>query len=560
MSRQQVAVYARVSSDQQAEAGTIRSQIEALKGRVKADGLKVSNELVFADDGWSGSTLVRPALERLRDTAAAGGLDRLYVHSPDRLARRYAYQILLVDEFRRVGVEVVFLNRHVSESPEDELLLQVQGVVAEYERAKILERTRRGRIHAAKRGCVSVLTRAPYGYRYISKRDGGGDAHLEIEFKEARIVQQMFAWVGQERVSLAEVCRRLQAMKIKTPGGATQWDRSTISGILKNPAYRGQAAYGKTRLTENRQRLRLLRGKTEPSNRLRTRLDVSEDDWIHIAVPPLIAEELFEAAQEQLQENKKRLRQPSHGGSNSLLRGLVVCAKCQYAFCASSPGSGGYRYYRCAGKANRGSCDNKPVRADLLEEAVWTEVKKLLQNPKRLEDEHRRRLSNDEGTSETATKLESRRRKLQQSISRLIDSYADGSISKAEFDPRIKLARKQLESAEKQLTGLADQAKSQHQLKLLIVQLGEFADRVAKRLNKADSDLKRELITALVKHVEVDHKRVDIAFKIGTPPFASAPNGAISQHCRILDTPPPLVLGFLYHCKGISTSSISTSR
>jgi site-specific DNA recombinase len=115
------------------------------------------------DDGYSGATLVRPGLERLRDVVAAGGIARLYVHSPDRLARKYAYQVLLVDELQRAGVEVVFLNRELGQTPEDELLLQVQGLVAEYERAKILERRRRGKRHAAQAGSVSVLSAAPYG-------------------------------------------------------------------------------------------------------------------------------------------------------------------------------------------------------------------------------------------------------------------------------------------------------------------------------------------------------------------------------------------------------------
>lgn len=140
----QVAIYARVSSEQQAEAHTIASQVAALQERVAADGLPLSTAMHFLDEGSSGATLVRPALERLRDVVAAGTVDRLYVHSPDRLARNYAYQVLLVEEFRRAGVEILFLNRALGQSPEDDLLLQVQGMIAEYERAKIIERHRRG--------------------------------------------------------------------------------------------------------------------------------------------------------------------------------------------------------------------------------------------------------------------------------------------------------------------------------------------------------------------------------------------------------------------------------
>ena len=110
MNTKQVALYARVSSEQQAEAKTIESQLAEIRARITADGFEQNRVLEFVDEGYSGSTLVRPALERLRDVAAAGGLDRLYVHCPDRFARNYAYQVLLLDELNQQGVEVIFLN------------------------------------------------------------------------------------------------------------------------------------------------------------------------------------------------------------------------------------------------------------------------------------------------------------------------------------------------------------------------------------------------------------------------------------------------------------------
>src|SRR5271166_6289865 len=152
-----VAFYARVSSEQQADTNTIASQVAELRRRIAADGCTVHDDACFCDDGVSGTILVRPALERLRDQVAAGTIDRLYVLAPDRLARKAAYQALLIDEFRQARVEVVFLNHALGQSPEDDLLLQVQGVIAEYERAKILERSRRGKLHAARSGCVSAL-------------------------------------------------------------------------------------------------------------------------------------------------------------------------------------------------------------------------------------------------------------------------------------------------------------------------------------------------------------------------------------------------------------------
>jgi site-specific DNA recombinase len=173
------AFYARVSGEQQVDAQTIQSQIAALRERVASDEVLVPPDREFIDDGYSGATLIRPALERLRDLAASGAIQRIYVHSPDRLARSYAYQVVLLDEWRRYGIEVVFLNKAIGQSPEDDLLLQVQGVVAEYERAKIMERCRRGKRHAARTGNVSVMSCAPYGYRYMSSQESGGAAQFE---------------------------------------------------------------------------------------------------------------------------------------------------------------------------------------------------------------------------------------------------------------------------------------------------------------------------------------------------------------------------------------------
>jgi site-specific DNA recombinase len=232
MNPTQGAIYARVSSEQQAETHTIASQVAALRERVAADGLTVSAAMQFLDEGYRGATLVRPALERLRDVVASGSVDRLYVHSPDRLARKYAYQVLLVDEFRRAGVEMIFLNRALGQSPEDDLLLQVQGMIAEYERAKIIERHRRGKRHAARVGAVNVLSGAPYGYRYVTKYEGGGQARYEIISDEARIVRQVFAWVGHDRLTIGEVCRRLTQAGEVTRTGKTVWDRSVGWGIL----------------------------------------------------------------------------------------------------------------------------------------------------------------------------------------------------------------------------------------------------------------------------------------------------------------------------------------
>jgi site-specific DNA recombinase len=543
MNEPQVAIYARVSSEQQSEAKTIESQLSELRAHVKTLGLVLPPEHEFIDNGYSGSTLIRPALEQLRDVVAAGGIDRLYVHCPDRLARNYAHQVLLLEEFLRAGVEVNFLNREVGQTPEDQLLLQVQGMIAEYERAKILERSRRGKRHAAQIGAVSVLSGAPYGYRYVSKRDGDGEARFDVVLEEARVVRQVFTWVGQDRCSIGEVCRRLNAAKEKTRTGKTVWDRATVWDMLKNPAYKGAAAFGKTSVEPLRPRLRGQRGRPMQPKRAVSTQDVPREKWMSIAVPALVDEAVFETVQEQLQENQQRAR-IGQRGARYLLQGLLVCACCGYAYYGKpiSPSARkgnprSYAYYRCIGSdAYRFGgvrlCWNKQLRTDLVDEAVWNEVCKLLEDPSRLEQEYRQRLLAKESSTEL-TGLEASLGRLRQGIARLIDSYAEGMIDKAEFEPRITRMRERITQLEEQVRQIRDEAGMEHELRLILGRLETFASKVKEGLAQADWLTRRELIRTLVKRVEVNQEHVNVIFRIG-PTTPSTPSDHHTQsllHC-----------------------------
>lgn len=550
----QVAMYARVSSEQQNEANTIQSQIAAIRARIAAQGLTLLAEQEFVDNGYSGATLIRPALERLRDVVAAGGIDQLYVLCPDRLARNYAHQVLLLEEFLRVGVEVVFLNREVGQTPEDQLLLQVQGMIAEYERAKILERSRRGKRHAAQVGSVSVLSCAPYGYRYVSKWESGGEAHFEIVLEEARVVRQIFEWVGRDRCSIGEVQRRLNAAKEQTRTGKTVWDRATIWGILKNPAYKGEAAFGKTAVEPLRPRLRAQRGRSLQPKKAYSTQDVPPEQWFHIPVPPIVDPVLFDAIVEQLQENRKRAR-ASKRGARYLLQGLLVCACCGYAYYGKpiSPSARkqherSYAYYRCIGSdAYRFGgvrlCWNKQLRTDLVDEAVWEEVCRLLSHPEGLEQEYRRRLLQQEQTPDALASLEARMGRVRQGIARLIDSYAEGLIDKEEFEPRVTRLRERLKQMEEQAQHIKDEASLERELTLILGRLDEFASRIKTALHEADWLTRREIIRALVKRVEVDQEHVRVVFRVNPPP--SAPQPPSEQHAQSLQ-----------HCGGRADSSL----
>jgi site-specific DNA recombinase len=522
----QTALYARVSSEQQAEAHTIASQVAALRERATTDELVIPASLEFLDDGYSGATLVRPALEHLRDAAAAGGIDRLYVHSPDRLARKYAYQVLLVEELGRCGVEVIFLNRALGQSPEDDLLLQVQGMMAEYERAKILERHRRGKLHAAREGSVNVLSGAPYGYRYVNKHDGGGHARYDLIPDEARVVRHIFAWIGRERLSIGEVCRRLMQAGERTRTGRLVWERSVVWAILKNPAYMGSAAFGKTRQGPLRPKLRAQRGRPLQPRRAVSDYDVPPPDWIHIPVPAIVEPEVFAAVQEQLQENRQHARQ-SRRGARYLLQGLLQCQHCGYAFYGKplSPSARkgrprAYAYYRCVGTdayrfGGHRLCPNTQVRTDRLELAVWQEVRALLAHPERLAQEFTRRLHADgQGQRQERTALERQGSQLRQGLARLIDSYAEGLIERQEFEPRVTRLRQRITHVETQCQQLAEAETLQRELQLIIGRVEEFAAQVHQNLDALAWHRQREILRALVQRVEIGLDQVRVVFRV----------------------------------------------
>jgi site-specific DNA recombinase len=534
------ALYARVSSDQQAEAGTIESQVVALQEQMRKDGVGVDPELCFIDDGYSGSTLVRPALERLRDAASNGAVERLYVQAPDRLARSYVHQVLLVDELKHCGLALVFLNRAVGETPEDQLLLQVQGVVAEYERAKILERSRRGRLHAARQGKISVLaSSAPYGYRYVSKQEGGGQARYEVVWDQAQIVRKLFTWVGEDRLTIREAARRLTQQRVPTRTGKQRWDGSTVWGILQNPAYKGTAAYGKTHRGQRRPRLRPARGQPEQPRRPYSRYDTPESA-ISIEVPAIVSEDLFAAVAEQLEENRQRQRQRSLGARH-LLQGLLVCTQCGYA-CHGKPVSHrrrdgtrrSYCYYRCGGAESarfggKRVCPNKQVRSDLLEQAVWDDVCAVLTDPQKVEEEYRRRLDGGDRSSRSAVgpSLDKLIHKVKRGISRLIDAYAEGLVEKSEFEPRLRDARERLERLQADAKEQADHEAQEQELRLVVGRLQEFADQVRDGLQKADWHTRRAIIRAVVKRIEVEAETIRVVYRIS--PGSMSSNGDVGN-------------------------------
>ena len=530
------AIYARVSSQRQKEEDTIASQTSLLREYAQAHDYWVAPERVFQDEGYSGSLLQRPGLERLRDLAAEGQIQAVLIYAPDRLSRKYAYQILLLEEFARQGVEVVFLKAVAAQTPEERLLVQFQGMIAEYERAQIAERSRRGKRHRAQQGCLNVLSGAPFGYRYVPKSEGTPAAYV-VQESEAAIVREVFALYTQEQWSIGAIARRLQERGVPTRTGKCRWERSTIWGMLRNPAYRGTACFGKTEVCERQRITRRLRQRggysPRPSQRRR-----APEHWIEMAVPGLVEPATFALAQERLAQNKRFATR--HAKTPTLLQGLLVCGQCGYAIYRTTQPTSKQNlgYYRCGGSEGHRHpggpvCSCRPIRQDYLDELVWREIVELLASPEWIRAEIQRRLQ-AEMTSDPAQqrkeKISLELRSIQHSIDKLLDAYQDNLMSLADLRERVPALRKRHAALEKELASVAVQAMERERLGALNTSLENFLGVLSKSASTLDVAERQKIIRLVVKDIIVHADDITINHCI---PVAGGPGAGTSPGYRL---------------------------
>jgi len=533
-----VALYARVSSQQQADANTITSQIQAIEQRVAADGLRIDPDCRFCDEGYSGSELLRPALETLRDRVAASLIDRIYVHSPDRLARKYAHQALLLEEFEKHDCKIIFGDHQgIADNPETNLLIQMQGVIAEDEREKILERTRRGRRHAAASGNLSVFGGAPYGYRYIKKTSAGGKADWQVDPVRSKHVAWMFKLVGQQGYSLAGVCRELQKQGIKTAKGNVKWNTTTVHDILTNTAYHGQARYGKQRMVPRKPGKRAKRGDPPIPRQAKVTQNTPLEEQVVISVPPIVSLSLFEQVEKTMQENRRRQRE-RQSGVKHLLSGLTVCGQCGSAYCGHRQrGKREYFSYRCIGgdRYRRGDqtiCDNRATNGDRLEEYIWSEVCKLLHDPGRLRVELNRRQQESSSGEANYQALSRRVDQVRGRLDRLIDAYESGLLEKQEFEDRIVPLRSEHDREVLALSSLRGELNQQDDAATAEVVLSQLSAEVGAGLSTASIELKRDIIKLLIRRVEIHREEIRLVYKVPQNPFDRRPaSQGFLQHC-----------------------------
>jgi site-specific DNA recombinase len=527
------AIYARVSSDRQKEDHTIASQTAALIQYAETQGFAVPKEWIFQDEGYSGASIVRPGLEAVRDLAAEGHIEAVLIHSPDRLSRKYAYQVLLAEELSKHGVELRFVKSPSVTTPEDQLLVQFQGMIAEYERAQILERSRRGKRHRAQQGSISVLSGAPYGYRYVKKSDSTA-AYYEVIEPEADVVRVVFQAYIEQATSINGITRMLNERRVPTRKGIARWERSTVWAMLRNPAYVGRACFGKTELRPRQRITRPLRLRKGYTTRNSANHERPRQDWIEIPVPALVSEATFALAQEQLERNKHH--SPRRTVEPSLLQGMLVCDKCGYALYRSSAQTSRQKlyYYRCLGSdayryRNGAVCDNRPIRQDYLDSFVWTEILRLLDDPALIQAELDRRMEAAKKADPLRKRQESLQRdqiRIQKNIDRLVTAYQESLVTLEQLRQRMPDLRRQEQTVQSELLSLAEAAADQSKYLRLVETMAEFRGRLRARADSLVVGERQKILRLLVKEILVGKENITIRHSIPTLHSGSGSNGS----------------------------------
>ncbi len=511
------AIYARVSTDRQEREQTIDSQVAAVREWLQLQGHAVADEHLYRDQGVSGARLDRPALDRLRDDVQAGRVELIAILSPDRLARKYTAQVLLLEEFRRAGCQVVFVQHPIGDAPDDQLLLQIQGAIAEYERAVLAERFRRGKLQKARAGQV-VWNKPAYGYRYVPKRDGC-PGQLVIDDAEAAIVRMLYRWLIDERLSVRQILKRLLAGPWRPRSGKPHWSAATVHHILADPIYTGMAYVNRYAYTAP------VKPRLPDSPRAREascRHLKPPEEWIAIAVPAIIDQATHDRAQAQLARNSA-LSFRNNTKHTYLLRCLLTCAHCGLAMFGVTQRTGKEgrvrRTYQCHGKdpvvrPRDAPCPRRAVKAEELEAAVWAHVTQLLEEPARLLAQFERYaqlvVEGDAHEQAETRQLTARLARLDREQRRLLDAYQAEVISLPELAERrqhLHLQRQALETQREQQAGLRRERAQAHEV---LTDLTAFCERVRSRLGEATLAERQAILPLLIERIIVGDDTLEV--------------------------------------------------
>jgi site-specific DNA recombinase len=498
---------------------TIAQQLDRLRRHCETHEWPWVEAHIFRDDGYSGASLTRPGLQRLREAIAQGQFDRILITNPDRLARKYVHQVLLLEEFEQAGCTIEFLDHPFSQSPDDQLLLQIRGAVAEYERSLIAERLRRGRRHKYQAGTLLPWTTPPYGYRLDPDRPRSV-AGVRLEPAEAAIVAELFAQYLEQGQTLAGLAKRLMARQVVTPSGGTRWGIASIRCLLTNLAYTGVVYAGRTRVRQSQRR----RSPLAPVGKRSSGASPTPSaEWILVGhIPAIVSQEQFEQVQAKLEANK-RLATRNNRAHHYLLRALVSCGQCRLA--CSGQTRRGYSYYVCAGKWHvtqsyqAARCPSRLIPMRSLDAVVWDDLCTVLTQPELIRQALERAQSGAWAPQEAQARRENLRKgitHLEQQIERLTEAYLATVLSLEEYGRRRQEIERQIEGLRAQQQQLAVQMARQQDLAVIAAQIESFCERVQQGLAQATFEQKRQLVELLLDRVVVTNEEVEIRYVIPT--------------------------------------------
>jgi len=509
-----VAFYARVSTDKQAEKYGIPSQIEALRKRCLERGWTLvldGDKDAFIDDGYSGAELDRPALNRLRQAIREGRVDVVLVYDPDRLSRKLYHQMILAEEFEKQGIKLEFITQDMGNSPEDRMFFNMRGLVAEYEREKIRERTVRGSREKARQGKVVSAGAIPFGFCYNKEK-----ATLEEDPERAEIVRLIFYAFANESLSLQSLADRLNRLHIPTPRGGDRWRASTLGVMLRNEVYIGKMHQFRKYHIEPKFRLKPLAKSKKTSTSLRPK-----EEWISVNVPPLIPVEPFEAVQRKLKTNAELSKRNTK--REYLLSGILYCS-----YCGGRMGGNtidGVSYYRCYRKGNPDrvplGADGKPqpcscprVKGEAVESVVWDTICKLVDDPDFLIQELHRRNADSSQTKQTLERelqlCQTRLKAIPEERRRLVEGYRKGLYADFMMREDMEVIQREQAELEKRKSELERQLTQRSLTENQEAEIKSLMENIGTGLDHLDFSGKQELLRLLIEKIIYDGHNIEI--------------------------------------------------
>ncbi len=493
------ACYVRVSTPGQEQEQTIESQLDEIKRRAAEDGNHLADEHIYADDGWTSEMLRRPDLDRMRDAAHDGQFDVLYVYDLGRLSRIYAYQEVILEELRDLGAECISLHDINDPSDEGQVVRAMQGVFHQYERVKITERMRRGKMYKAREGKL-VNGLLPYGYIRIPKSEGKS-ASAKVNEQRAEHVRMIRLWFGREDKSYLWIVRKLHELGIRSPRGMEHWSPPAVRQLLKCDSYHtGLVYYNKTENMAPKKP----RGNTTYRRRKRTsHKSRPREQWISMMVPKIVADDgLYERIIARIEENKKNARR--NRKYPYLLAGKVMC-DCGMHRVGTGNHAIGY-YYSCGGRIYKypvgEKCRIPGVKANVIDEAVWSELAKLIENPnlirKNVELWVEQNGKTEQGRTQEQASVEEKIAKVRDEEQRYARAYGTGDIELPQFRELMQETKRRRVAYQKQLDELRSVEITQPR-----VILGELPDEVKLVIKSLDHENKQRVVQKIIDNVKI---------------------------------------------------------